>query len=104
MNLKIIYTLIAIWLIIEIFIGRWMFKAKPDKSLLVKYPRKIIFLSQLPFGRRWKKFVAPDDLKAMEKYQYRITISYLTIIIPWCLSYIYFYMFFRALSLQILSK
>jgi len=94
MDMKIIFIILSVWVIAEIVIVRWMFKAKPDKNLHIKYSRKIILLSQLPFGIKWKKDVNSDDLNKMVKYQYRIKIWYLTVIIPFILFYIYLHVIF----------
>ena len=79
---KIAYFFIAIWIIIEIFIIRWMFQIKPEKEITNKYHRKIVFLSQLPFGKGWKKHVDKADIAVLERYQFRIKIWYLSIMIP----------------------
>lgn len=78
----------------QIFISRWMFKAKPGKEIIAKYSRWIIFRSQVPFGWGWKKRVDVGDLGAMEQYQRRITIWYLTVIIP----FIMFFVFIQFVS------
>lgn len=94
MDFKLGLIILSIWVIMEIFIARWMFKAKPGKDMAAKYPRKVIFLSQLPFGKRWKKSVDARDLKVMEKYQWRITIWYLMVIIPFFSFFAYLYLMF----------
>ncbi len=73
---------IIIWVIAEIFIIKWMFSARPTKDITEKYPKKIIFMSQFPFGKFWKMYVEHEDLEIMAKYQYRIKIWFLSIIIP----------------------
>ncbi len=77
-----LYLSIAIWGVAEIFMAKWMFKAKPNKNLMDKYPRKVVFLSQLPFGKNWKKYIDKDDVRLMEPYQHRIKVWFLSIIIP----------------------
>jgi hypothetical protein len=39
-------------------------------------------MSQFPFGKIWKKHVDHEDLGIMEKYQFRIKMWFLSIIIP----------------------
>jgi hypothetical protein len=80
--ITILYILLAFWAMVEIFISVWMFKAKPDKGILIKYPKKIVFLSQLPFGKSWIKNIDKDDIKLFTTYQERIRVWYLSIIIP----------------------
>ncbi len=91
MDIEIIVIVLPIWVVAEVVIVCWMFKAKPDKHLHIKYSRKIILLSQLPFGIKWKKNVHSDDLNKMVTYQHRIIIWYLSVIIPFILFYIYLY-------------
>jgi hypothetical protein len=93
-NNIILYFIIPIWLILEIFIIKWMFDAKPDRKSTSKYSKKVIFLSQLPLGSRWKKGVNKDDIKIFEKYQYRIKIWYFSVLIFFCLFIAYLYIAF----------
>jgi len=78
----ILYFFVPVWLVAETLIVIWMFKAKPDKNLKGKYPRKVIILSQLPFGKSWKKNVDKDDVKYLQIYQRRIRVWYLSLMIP----------------------
>ncbi len=79
--IAILYFLLAIWAVMEVFIIIWMFKAKPDKQILRKYPRNIVFLSQLPFGKSWGKNIDKVDVKLFRSYQQRIRLWYLSILI-----------------------
>jgi hypothetical protein len=81
-DVRILYAFCAIWGIAEIFIARWMFKAKPEENIMRKYPKGVRFYSQLPFGKSWTRRVAKSDVQVFEKYQYRINIWYLSVIIP----------------------
>jgi hypothetical protein len=94
MRADLIYVFINIWAVSFVFISWWMLKAKPCKNVVNKYPRKIVFLSQMPFGKRWIKFVDSEDLHLMEKYQYRIKLWYLALIIPFHLFFAYLYLMF----------
>ena len=58
----ILYFFVPVWIVAEALIVIWMFKAKPDNNIRDKYPRKIIILSQLPFGKRWRKDIEKKDL------------------------------------------
>jgi hypothetical protein len=73
--------LLHVWLIAEVLIGIWMFKAKPDKKITEKYPKKVINRSQRPFGKSWTKYIDNNDLNILQKYQHRIMIFYLSTII-----------------------
>jgi len=64
---------------------------KPKKELMDKYSKKVIFLSQLPFGSRWRKGINKEDIELMKRYQGRIKIWYLTLIIPFVLIFIYLF-------------
>jgi hypothetical protein len=68
-----------------------MFKAKPEKKITDKYGKKVIFLSQLPFGSSWKKNVNREDGPLMEEYQHRIRLVYLSTFFPLILMYIFFW-------------
>ena len=89
----ILYVIFFIWIIIEIFIAKWLFQGKPEKSIIKKYPQKIMFLAQLPFGGSWKKHIESQDVKLFENYQRRIRIFFLSIAIPPYLFFtvLYFY-------------
>jgi len=78
----ILYFFLPIWIVAEIFIGKWLFKAKPEKKIMDKYPKKIIFLSQIPFGKTWMKNVDKEDIRLLQTYQHRIRVWWLSIIIP----------------------
>jgi hypothetical protein len=78
----VLYFVLPVWVVVEIFIGRWLFKAKPDKKITDKYPKKVIFLSQIPFGKTWMKNVAKEDVKLLQSYQQRIRVWWLSVILP----------------------
>jgi len=86
-NLKemILYFFIPMWLLAEIFISTWMFKAKPKKDATDQYEKKVIFLSQLPFGKGWRNNVRREDVRLFERYQFRIKIWYLSLMVPFFL-------------------
>ena len=90
LNERILYcVLLFLWSISEIFVGRWMFRAKPQKHRADKYPKGVIFLSQLPFGSGWKKSIDEEDIPAFEKYQSRIRIMFLSTLFPLFVMYIF---------------
>ncbi len=80
-----LYSFIFIWGILEILISKWMFNAKPHNNLTKKYPKKVIFMSQLPFGNKWKNNVEKEDIVIFQNYQYRIRIWFLSLMIPFWL-------------------
>ena len=81
-DVRILYAFIAIWGIVQIFVARWMFKAKPEDNITRKYPRGVRFYSQMPFGKSWTRRVDKSDVQVLEKYQRRIRIWYLSVIVP----------------------
>ena len=81
-NEIILYFFVPAWAIAEILISAWMLKAKPDRGITSKYPKRIIFLSQLPFGKRWRQHIDKVDIRPLEIYQRRIATWYLSLIIP----------------------
>jgi len=81
----ILYFFIPVWAVAEILITIWMFKAKPDENIKDKYPRKVAFLSQLPFGKSWMKYVDKEDVKLLQTRQRRIKVWYLSLMIPFFL-------------------
>jgi hypothetical protein len=89
---KIILYLIIIWAIAEAFIVRWMLKAKPNEAIIRKYSKKIISLSQRPFRTSWVKSVAPEDIRLLQTYQYRIRVWFLSIIIPFIAIFAYLWL------------
>ena len=87
LNVKeaILYFFVPAWIVAETLIVIWMFKAKPDKNIRDKYPRKVIILSQLPFGKSWRKNIDKDDVRLLQTYQHRIRVWYLSLMIPFFL-------------------
>ena len=85
-NEIILYFFVPIWIVAEILISIWMFKAKPGKNIAKKYPKKIIFLSQLLFGKRWRQPIDKEHVRLFETYQYRIRVWYLSLMIPFVLT------------------
>lgn len=81
----ILYFFIPAWIVAETLIMIWMFKAKPDKNIKGKYPKKVVMLSQLPFGRSWVKNIDKDDVRLLQAYQRRIRVWYLSLMIPFFL-------------------
>lgn len=80
-ELYLTFSVILAWVIAESIIGRWMFKAKPDKTIIEKYPKKVIMSSSLPFGSSWKKKVQENDIGVLEVYQSRVRICFLSIVL-----------------------
>ncbi len=82
LNDIVLYVGIPIWGIALIFISRWMYMAKPESGRTAKYSKRVIISSQRPFGTSWKMNVSADDLEVFEKFQRRIRIWYLFLILP----------------------
>lgn len=80
---------IILWVVLEIFIIRWTLSLKPEKNMIDKYDKKVIFFSHLPFGNSWKSKVAKEDIELFESYQHRIKIWYLSLIVPLILFFVY---------------
>lgn len=86
----ILYFVIPCWIVAEALIILWVHKAKPDKNITDKYPKKIILLSQVPFGKSWKHSVNEKDIRLLQTYQHRIRVWYLSLMPPFFLIlYIY---------------
>ena len=81
----ILYFFVPAWIVTETLIVIWMFKATPDKNIKDKYPRKVIILSQLPFGKSWAKNIDKEDVRLLQTYQRRIRVWYLSLMIPFFL-------------------
>jgi len=88
-ELYLTFSLILAWVIAEILIGKWMFNAKPDKTIIEKYPKKVIILSSLPFGSSWKEKVQKNDIGALEAYQFRVKICFLSMVVALLVFYAY---------------
>ena len=65
-----------------------MFKSKPNKDLLKKYPKDLTKGYSLPFGNKWRTKIAKEDIAVFEKYQKRIRAWYFSVIIPYALFYL----------------
>lgn len=70
-------------------VGLWALQGQLPKAVRVKYARRLIFMSQLPFAYRWRQAVTTEDLSAFEKARLRqlvleVTLGALSLLI--CLS------------------
>ena len=83
---------IIIWIVIEIYFMWVLIRTKPSKEITSKYRGKVLFYSQLPFGKYWKAGVKQEDLGIMETYQNNIQKWYLSVIIPFILFFIALYL------------
>ena len=80
-ELYLTFFVILVWVIAELLIGKWMFKVKPDKALIEKYPKNVIISSSLPFGNSWKRKVEKADIGPLGAYQSRVRICFLSIVL-----------------------
>jgi hypothetical protein len=87
-------VLVIVWVLVEIPLCVWLFRAKPERVALLRYSRRTRYLSQLPFGDKWKQAVTTEDLPVLAEYQRRVRIWYLSLIIP-------FVVFFAYLSVDV---
>jgi hypothetical protein len=88
-DVYVIFSIIVAWGIIELLIGNWMFKAKPARSIIEQYPKKIIITASLPFGGSWKKKIERNHIGVFEAYQFRVKICFLSIIVSLLAFYAY---------------
>jgi hypothetical protein len=77
---NILYIVIIVWVIAQIFIVRWLYSVKPPKEIINKYPTTVWLSLRLPFITYWRKYVQKEDISLIERYRKRL--------IVWCLSYI----------------
>jgi hypothetical protein len=80
------------WVIVEVFLIIWMFKARPQKKITDKYPKKVVSLSQKPFGSKWIEEMSEEDIDVFRRYQYRIRVWFLSVTIPFCLIFLYLFL------------
>lgn len=52
----------------------WVYVAKPPRHTIKKYPSRIVYMSRLPFTTAWKKAIAAGDVVLFEKYQTRLNV------------------------------
>lgn len=57
--------------IIVILVGLWSLGATVPKALYLKYPRRLIFMSQLPIAYSWRTQVTVEDMLALDKARFR---------------------------------
>lgn len=93
-RLYVAFSIIFVWIIAELFIGRWMFKAKPDKSIVEKYSKMVIIAASLPFGSSWKKKVEKNHISVLEAYQFRVRICFFSIVVSLLVFYAYIFIGF----------
>lgn len=83
---------IVVWIIIEACLVHWLIRGKPNKTIMSKYSKQVLFMIQLPFGKKWKNKIDRSDVEIFEIYQQRIKIWYLSLVIPMFLFFVYFFM------------
>ena len=85
-------TLVIAWAILQIPLGFWLFKAKPSKQIVEKYPKLVVFQSSVPFMKNWRNKIQSADLKIFEEYRKRVLIQYyLCFTLPILLFFLYLY-------------
>lgn len=62
-------------------VGIWTVRGRLQKKFYSRYPRRLIYLSQLPFTYAWRQFVKPDDLLAFEKARMRLHVFLVVLIL-----------------------
>jgi hypothetical protein len=77
---NILYLIIIIFAITQIFIAIWLNRGKPPKEIISKYPKTVMLSLPLPFVTYWRNYVEKEDIIVMERYRNRL--------IVWCLSFI----------------
>ncbi len=80
-------ALLAIWLVGEIPLGVWVYRAMPSKPMIAKYSSNILLKCLLPFSPKWQRNVAPADLPMFREYQRRAKIWYLSFVFPLLIIY-----------------
>ena len=73
-------VLLLLFAVLLIPITIWVYKAKPPKELYKKYPRRLLWVSLLPFTSVWKSIVTTEDAVLLEKYRMRLCVSAVIII------------------------
>ncbi len=73
---------VPIWIIGVLMTSRSLLKARPNKTILDKYPKRILFLLHLPFWKKWKQHVDKEDVKLLAIYQSRLMVWYLSATLP----------------------
>ena len=68
-------VLLLLFAVLLIPITIWVYKAKPPKELYKKYPRRVLWVSQLPFTSAWKSMVTTEDALILERYRTRLYVS-----------------------------
>lgn len=85
-------TLITAWVILQIGLGVWLFRAKPSKAILKKYPKMVIYQSTVPLLKSWRNKVEPNDLRVLEEYRRRFIVQYyICFVVSVFLFFVYLY-------------
>ena len=79
---RVFYVFVPIWVVAQLLTTIWLLRAKPSKVVLDKYPRKVRLLLQFTFWKKWKHYVHKEDLKLIERYQFRLMIWQLSFALP----------------------
>ena len=56
--------LLLLYVVLLIVVGLWALRGALPKSIRARYPKNVVYRSQLPFTEQWRASVASEDLPA----------------------------------------
>lgn len=82
-NLNLIADIVFFGTCIIVFlVMAWAFcGSQVPKTLYSKYPRRLIYMSQLPFTYLWRTRVTEEDMLVLDKSRFRLNLATFAIVI-----------------------
>ena|SRR5438874_4763504 len=53
---------LLLFLVLLVSVGLWALRGTLPKDVGARYPKKIAYMSRLPFAEQWRASVSPEDL------------------------------------------
>ena len=82
---------IIAWVLVQLYLGLWLIKGAPPKSITAKYAKVVIFQSMIPFMARWRAKIQSDDVSLFEEFRRRFLVFYAALLLAGAAFHIYIY-------------
>jgi hypothetical protein len=62
---------LIVYLVLLAIVGLWAIQGRLTTAMKAKYPRRVAYMSQIPFAYRWRQSVSAEDLPVFERARVR---------------------------------
>ena len=84
-------VLIITWAVFQLFLGFWMSRGGPSKSVRDRYTKVVLIQSAIPFMTSWRAKIRLEDIHLFEEFRRRFFVFYATLLLFSVSFRIYFY-------------